>query len=118
MGFELADIDDVVRLADGCYDVKGMILKACGTVYGFGAKVHVQLHQRRKLLHTADAVYIFHIFPVVKPAGAFSQCNVSDAVCREPLGNGFYDKRMGGGRKGRAFCHNQIGLYHDLAIRA
>ncbi len=41
MGFQLADIDDVVCLADGRYDVKGMILKTCRTVYGFGAKVHV-----------------------------------------------------------------------------
>ncbi len=111
MGFQLTDIDYIVRLQYGSDNMEGMVGKALRAGNRPGGEIHIQFKIWRQLLYAADIVDIFHIFCVIKPSRAFRKGDIPDPMSVQPPDHSFDYQRMGGDGKFRFFSHNQIRLY-------
>ena len=117
MGFQLTDIDNIIRLTDRRDQMEGMIGKTGRTIHSFRGKIHIQLNIRLQLLHAADRIDIFHILCVIESAGALCQRNVLHSLFSQPPGDRLDHQRMRRGGKLRAFCHDKVWFDHNLKFR-
>ena len=110
MCFELTDIDDVIGFCNRGDQMKTVIFEALLTGNGSGSEIHIQPQIRFQRGHTADLIQIFHMFGIIKAAGAFGERDVCHAMLAQKAHYGTDYDRVRCDRKGRTLGKHEIRL--------